>query len=145
MTRPAGGPRLDPASLTLSHLTRHFGGARPAVDDLSLEVAAGELLALIGASGSGKTTTLRMVAGYEVPDSGRLLLDGRDITALPPQRRGFGMVFQHYALFPHMSVGDNVAFGLEARGVGKRERRARAAAALASVGLEGASPRAVQS
>lgn len=134
-----------PVRLMLEGLTRRFGGPRPAVDALSLAIGAGELLALIGASGSGKTTTLRMVAGYEVPDAGRLLLDGRDVTALPPQRRNFGVVFQHYALFPHMTVGENVAFGLEARGMGKRDRLARAADALAGVGLEGASTRPVQS
>jgi ABC-type Fe3+/spermidine/putrescine transport system ATPase subunit len=133
------------SSLTLSHLTRRFSATRAAVDDLSLEIGAGELVALIGASGSGKTTTLRMVAGYESPDAGQVLLDERDITYLPPQRRDFGMVFQHYALFPHMSVGDNVAFGLEARGVPKRERMERAARALAGVGLEGAERRQVQS
>jgi ABC-type Fe3+/spermidine/putrescine transport system ATPase subunit len=86
-----------------------------------------------------------MVAGYEVPDGGRIELDGRDITALPPQRRDFGMVFQHYALFPHMTVGENVGFGLEARGVKRAERRARAEQALANVGLAGAVGRAVQS
>jgi ABC-type Fe3+/spermidine/putrescine transport system ATPase subunit len=86
-----------------------------------------------------------MVAGYEVPDAGRVLLDGRDITALPPQRRDFGMVFQHYALFPHLSVGDNVAFGLEARRVSRRERRERAERALDGVGLGGAADRPVQS
>jgi ABC-type Fe3+/spermidine/putrescine transport system ATPase subunit len=129
-------------------VTRRFG-ATTAVRALSLEVAAGELLALVGASGSGKTTTLRMVAGYEVPDEGRILLveDGaaHDLTRVPPQRRDFGMVFQHYALFPHMSVGDNVAFGLEARGVSRAERTARAERALAAVGLGGAAGRAVQS
>src|SRR5574340_1748792 len=135
---------VPPSYLSLSHLTRRFG-ASAAVDDLSLEIPAGELLALVGASGSGKTTTLRMVAGYETPTSGRVLLEGRDITALPPQRRDFGMVFQHYALFPHMSVGENVAFGLEARGVTKRDRLARAADALAGVGLAGAASRQVQS
>ena len=80
------------------------------------------LLALVGASGSGKTTTLRIAAGYESPDSGTVTLGGVDITGVPPERRGFGMVFQHYALFPHMPVEDNVAFGLEARGVGKSDR-----------------------
>jgi ABC-type Fe3+/spermidine/putrescine transport system ATPase subunit len=130
--------------LTLSGLTRRFG-QHVAVNGLSLEVRAGELLALIGASGSGKTTTLRMIAGYERADAGTVALDGRDITRLPPQQRGFGMVFQHYALFPHMPVEENVAFGLEARGVTKDERLARARAALGSVGLSGAGARPVQS
>jgi ABC-type Fe3+/spermidine/putrescine transport system ATPase subunit len=131
------------SSLSLHHLSRRFAG-QLAVDDVSLEVRDGELLALVGASGSGKTTTLRMAAGYESPDAGQVLLDGRDITALPPERRGFGMVFQHYALFPHMTVEENVAFGLEARGVSRRDRLTRARAALAGVGLEGKSARQVQ-
>ncbi|HSU94073.1 MAG TPA: ABC transporter ATP-binding protein [Gemmatimonadaceae bacterium] len=132
------------ARLSLDKLTRRFS-EKLAVDALSLEIASGELVALMGASGSGKTTTLRMVAGYEPPDSGRVWLEGKDITTRAPRERGFGMVFQHYALFPHMTVGQNVAFGLEARGVSKMERSARAATALANVGLEGASPRAIQS
>jgi ABC-type Fe3+/spermidine/putrescine transport system ATPase subunit len=120
------------------------------VDDVSLEVRAGELLALVGASGSGKTTTLRIAAGYEQPDKGRVLLADergtpRDITRQAPQGRGFGMVFQHYALFPHMTVGENVAFGLEARGVGRQDRLERARTALAGVGLAGAAARPVQS
>ena len=131
-------------SLALERISRRFG-EHLAVDDISIEVPAGELLALIGASGSGKTTTLRMAAGYERPDTGRVLLDGSDITALPPQKRGFGMVFQHYALFPHMSVGENVAFGLEARQVPRQQRRQRAQSALASVGLENAAGRTIQS
>jgi putative spermidine/putrescine transport system ATP-binding protein len=131
-------------ALSIRGLTRQFG-AHTAVDDLSLEIAPGELLALIGASGSGKTTTLRMVAGYEMPDAGQIVIDGRDITRLPPQRRDFGMVFQHFALFPHMTVGENVAFGLEARGVKRADRRGRAEKALANVGLEGAVGRQVQS
>ena len=85
---------MTAGGLTLERITRRFG-EHTAVDDVSLDVPAGELLALIGASGSGKTTTLRITAGYETPDSGRVLLDGRDITALPPQGRDFGMVFQH--------------------------------------------------
>ena len=132
------------ARLSLDKLTRRFQD-KLAVDALSLEIASGELVALMGASGSGKTTTLRMVAGYEPPDSGKVWLEGKDITTRAPRVRGFGMVFQHYALFPHMTVGQNVAFGLEARGVSKSERSARAAAALANVGLDGASPRAIQS
>ncbi len=135
---------MSAGSLALERITRRFG-EHTAVDDISLEVPAGQLLALIGASGSGKTTTLRIAAGYETPDSGRVLLDGNDITGLPPQKRGFGMVFQHYALFPHMSVGENVAFGLEARGMGRPERRQRAQSALAAVGLENAIDRTIQS
>ena len=135
---------MSDRSLALERVTRRFG-SHAAVDDVSFEVPAGQLLALIGASGSGKTTTLRIAAGYEVPDSGRVLLDGTEITAFPPQKRGFGMVFQHYALFPHMSVEENVAFGLEARGVARATRTERARAVLASVGLENAGPRAIQS
>jgi len=135
---------VSAGALALKGITRRFG-EHTAVDNVSLEIAAGELLALIGASGSGKTTTLRIVAGYEIPDSGTVTLDGRDITDLPPQKRGFGMVFQHYALFPHMPVEDNVAFGLEARGVPKAKRLERARSALESVGLGGAGHRGIQS
>jgi ABC-type Fe3+/spermidine/putrescine transport system ATPase subunit len=128
---------------------RYAGNAEPSVDNLSLTIPPGELLALVGASGSGKTTTLRLAAGYETPDHGRIRLgDGRDalrdVTHESPQRRGFGMVFQHYALFPHMRVEENVAFGLEARGVKKAERLARARAALDNVGLGGKAERPVQ-
>ena len=133
----------QPAALSLRNVTRRFGEFL-AVDDVSLTVAPGELVALIGASGSGKTTTLRIVAGYESPDSGSVLLGDADITRLPPQKRGFGMVFQHYALFPQMPVLENVAFGLEARGVRKEERLRRSREVLASVGLDGRADRAVQ-
>ncbi len=136
--------QMTAGSLSLEKVSRTFDG-HAAVSDVSFTVAAGELLALVGASGSGKTTTLRIAAGYETPDSGRVLLGGADITRLPPQKRGFGMVFQHYALFPHMPVGENVAFGLEARGVSKQERLERARKTLASVGLEGAGKRQIQS
>jgi ABC-type Fe3+/spermidine/putrescine transport system ATPase subunit len=138
-------------TLTVQQLTRRFAdAARPAVDGVSFTVAPGEVLALVGESGSGKTTTLRMIAGYERPDGGRISLgtaDGgqRDITGESPQRRGFGMVFQHYALFPHMTVAENVAFGLESRGASKRERLERAREALDRVGLGDAGPRNVQS
>jgi ABC-type Fe3+/spermidine/putrescine transport system ATPase subunit len=146
-----GSRREEVTALKLERITRRFESAeRPAVDEVSLEVRAGELLALLGASGSGKTTTLRIAAGYEQPDKGRVVLvdergGQRDITRLAPQARGFGMVFQHYALFPHMTVGENVAFGLEARGVRKQERLERARMVLAGVGLEGSAARAVQS
>ena len=133
-------------ALSLRAITRRFApGGAAAVDGLSLDIAAGELLALVGASGSGKTTTLRMVAGYERPDAGSIVLDDREITAVPPEQRGFGMVFQHYALFPHLSVLDNVAFGLEARGVGKAARQAKARTTLDGVGLGAAAARPVQS
>ena len=136
---------MSAGALTLDRLTRRYPGRdQPAVQDLSLSVAAGELIALVGASGSGKSTTLRMIAGSDVPDSGRVLIDGEDITHRPPQKRDFGMVYQHYALFPHLSVADNVGFGLEARGVAKAVRRSRADAALATVGLAGAGSRPVQ-
>jgi iron(III) transport system ATP-binding protein len=137
----SGGER---GILALNGITRRFGEFT-AVDNVSLEVAPGELLALVGASGSGKTTTLRIAAGYEIPDAGTVTLGGKDITRVPPERRGFGMVFQHYALFPHMPVEENVAFGLEARGVNKVDRLIKARAALANVGLEGAGPRPIQS
>lgn len=136
-----GGER---GTLALNGITRRFGDFT-AVDNVTFEVGAGELLALVGASGSGKTTTLRIAAGYETPDSGTVTLGGKDITRVPPERRGFGMVFQHYALFPHMPVEQNVAFGLEARGVNKVDRLVKARAALASVGLEGAGSRPIQS
>ena len=139
----------EPSGLRLVGVSRRYEGSGRGVEELSLDVRPGELMALIGASGSGKTTTLRMIAGYEPPDGGRIALVNRagterDITREPPQRRGFGMVFQHYALFPHMTVQENVAFGLEARRVPKAERLARAAEALAGVGLAEYGPRAVQ-
>jgi ABC-type Fe3+/spermidine/putrescine transport system ATPase subunit len=139
----------EPSGLRLIEVSRRYEGSGRGVEELSLDVRPGELMALIGASGSGKTTTLRMIAGYEPPDGGRLALVSpggteRDITREPPQRRGFGMVFQHYALFPHMTVQENVAFGLEARRMPRRERLARAVEALAGVGLDGYGSRPVQ-
>jgi len=129
--------------LAVRGLTRRFDG-HVAVDGVSFDVAPGELVALVGASGSGKTTTLRIIAGYDTADAGQVTLGDRDITRLPPEKRGFGMVFQHYALFPHMSVLDNVAFGLEARGVPKGDRVRRAELALENVGLGGKGGRRVQ-
>jgi iron(III) transport system ATP-binding protein len=127
--------------LRLDALSRRFGDTT-AVDAVSLDVAAGEFLTLLGPSGCGKTTTLRMVAGFEHPTSGQVWVNGRDVTALPPQRRDVGMVFQNYALFPHMDVGENVAFGLRARG--GRDVDARVERALERVELAGYKRRKVQ-
>ena len=122
--------------VVLDGLHKRFGDAA-AVDGVSLSLARGEIVALLGPSGSGKTTTLRLLAGFEVPDAGRVLVDGEDVTAVPPARRRFGMVFQHYALFPHLDAGANVAFGLEALGVPAAERERRVAESLALVDLGG--------
>ena len=102
--------------LTLHSISKLFG-ANAAVDNVSIDVERGEFFGLLGPSGCGKTTTLRIIAGLEVPDSGSVAFDGREITNLPPEHRGFGMVFQNYALFPHLNVFENVAFGLRARRV----------------------------
>lgn len=106
-----------------------------AVDDISLDIQRGKLTTLLGPSGCGKTTTLRMIAGYSQPTSGSILIAGRDATRLPPEKRNLGMVFQSYALFPHMTVADNVAYGLKLRKVPAPERRKRVAEALDMVGL----------
>ncbi len=118
-----GGTSPQSAYLELRHLDKSFGDVH-VLRDLSLELAEGEILALVGLSGSGKTTALRLLAGFERPDRGEILVDGDDVASLEPARRGFGMVFQHYALFPHMTVFDNVAFGLQAQSktVGLAER-----------------------
>jgi putative spermidine/putrescine transport system ATP-binding protein len=124
------------AEIRLRDLTKRFGDVR-AVSDLTLDAASGELVALLGPSGCGKTTTLRMVAGFETPTAGRILLGDRDVTDMAPERRNCGMVFQHYALFPHLTVAQNVAFGLEMRQVPRREVGRRVAAILERVGLGG--------
>src|SRR5206468_11845652 len=100
--------------LKVEGLSKRFAGV-DAVKDVALEVGRGEFVSLLGPSGCGKTTTLRMIAGYVKPDHGRILLEGRDVTRVQPYRRDVGMVFQSYALFPHMTVADNVAFGLRMR------------------------------
>jgi spermidine/putrescine ABC transporter ATP-binding subunit len=105
----------DAAAIEYRNVTKRFGDIT-AVDDVSFEVKQGELLALLGPSGSGKTTTLRMLAGFETPTEGRITLAGRDVTTVPTHKRDTGMVFQDYALFPHMTVGENIAFGLKRKG-----------------------------
>lgn len=125
---------MSGSALTLHRLNRSYGGV-PVVKDLSLEAPAGAFVALLGPSGCGKTTTLRMVAGLDRPDSGRVVIAGQDITDLPPHRRRVGMVFQSYALFPHLTARSNVAFGLRMAGVGRSERDRRAMEVLGMVGL----------
>jgi putative spermidine/putrescine transport system ATP-binding protein len=121
-------------SVLLQDLTRVFGATR-ALDGLSIEMAPGELVALLGPSGCGKTTALRIVAGFEFADAGSVLIDGKDISHVHSSRRDMGMVFQSYSLFPNMSALDNVAFGLRMRKMGTGERRKRAASLLDMVGL----------
>lgn len=117
-------------------VTKRFGPVL-AVDNVSLDVGEGEFFALLGPSGCGKTTLLRMLAGFEVPSEGRILIDGEDVSRVPPNRRPVNMVFQNYAVFPHMSVGDNVGYGLRMGGVGAAERGRRVDEALALVKLDG--------
>jgi putative spermidine/putrescine transport system ATP-binding protein len=124
------------SELLLDGLRRVYGGT-VAVDRVDLKVAQGELVALLGPSGCGKTTTLRMVAGFVLPSSGAVSIGGTDVTRAPPYARDTGMVFQGYALFPHMSVADNVGFGLEMRRVARAERERRIAEALRLVRLDG--------
>ncbi len=123
-------------ALVLRALTKHYPGMA-AVDAIDLEVAAGEFLTLLGPSGSGKTTTLMMIAGFTPPSSGDVLLDGRSIAGLAPERRNIGVVFQNYALFPHMSVAENIGFPLKMRNRPKAEIAAKVEAALALVQLAG--------
>jgi len=123
-------------ALELSGVARHYGEVR-AVDGVDLVVPPGRTLALLGPSGCGKSTLLRVVAGLEPPDAGSLSMDGRDLSGVPPQRRGIGMVFQDYALFPHLSLKDNVAFGLVERGWSRNEREARVRELLDVMGLTG--------
>ncbi len=123
-------------SIVLEHLMKRYDG-HPVVNNVSLEVADGEFFVLLGSSGSGKTTVLNMVAGLIRTDQGRILLHGRDVTHLPTQERQVGMVFQNYALFQHMTVADNIEFGLQTRKVPKAERRHRRHELLELVGLSG--------
>ena len=127
---------VDAPAIRLSALTKSFG-AMTAVDNVTLDIAAGEFFSMLGPSGSGKTTVLRLIAGFETPTSGSVSLFGQDVTSAAPFDRDVNTVFQDYALFPHMSVLDNVAYGLRIRGIKKDERRERARAALETVRLGG--------
>jgi len=125
-----------PAAVQLLEVSRRFGSVQ-AASGLSIEIAEGEFFSLLGPSGSGKTTCLRLIAGFEQPDSGSIRIHGVEAAGLPPYRRDVNTVFQDYALFPHMNVLDNVAYGLKVRGVGKAERHKRAEQALEMVALAG--------
>lgn len=116
-------------------ISKTYDGRTQVVAGLDLKIASGEFLTLLGPSGSGKTTALMMLAGFEVPTGGEIMLDGKSLTRLPPHRRNIGMVFQNYALFPHMTVGENVAFPLQVRGIGKSEVENRVKRALDMVRL----------
>jgi putative spermidine/putrescine transport system ATP-binding protein len=132
--RDGAAPPPVSAAVALREVSRSYGDVR-AIEDISLEVRAGEFFTMLGPSGSGKTTTLRLIAGFELPDSGRVYLDGADVTESAPYERSVNTVFQDYALFPHMSVLDNVAYGLRVAGVPRAKRRERAEEALNMVRL----------
>ncbi len=112
-------------AIRLDGISRVFGGGVIAVDQINLDIRPGEFFTLLGPSGCGKTTLLRMIAGFETPDSGRILISGREMQTVPPQKRAVNTVFQSYALFPHLTVAENIGFGLRMRGVAKPERQAR--------------------
>jgi len=122
-------------SLTLHNVVKRYDNLQPAVDNVSMQIEPGEFVSFLGPSGSGKTTTLMMIAGFQQPTSGDIRIAGRTIDQVPPHARNIGVVFQNYALFPHMSVADNVGFPLRMRGVAKAEKTRMVGAALEMVGL----------
>src|SRR5439155_6658778 len=134
-------PMMQAVGLRIDGLSKRFAhgvkGEVYAVREVSLDVQPGEFLTLLGPSGCGKTTTLRMIAGFETPDAGRIRFGDRDVTALPANQRDIGFVFQNYALFPHLSVFENVAYGLRVRGVADEEIGKRVGDVLTLVGLTG--------
>jgi putrescine transport system ATP-binding protein len=131
-----------PALVRFEHVSKRYGDV-PAVNALSLDIRSNEFFALLGPSGCGKTTLLRLLAGFEQPSEGRILLDGEDISAVPPHRRPVNMMFQSYALFPHLTVEGNIAFGLRQEEVGRRERAERVAEMLVLTHLQGFEKRKV--
>lgn len=136
MTTSNAAVVLDPSYLEIETLTKCYGETT-VVDSLTLGVQKGEFLSLLGPSGCGKTTTLQMIGGFVAPSLGSIRLQEKDLVATPPSKRGLGMVFQSYALFPHMTAAQNVAYGLEVRRIGRAEREERVARALELVGLAG--------
>jgi putative spermidine/putrescine transport system ATP-binding protein len=137
MTRAAGEGEPGRVLVRFDRVTKSFGGRLPAVDALDLDIRAGEFLTLLGPSGSGKTTTLMMLAGFEAPSSGDILSAGKSITQVPPHKRDFGVVFQNYALFPHLTVFDNILFPLTIRRMSATMARKRAMEVLDLVHLTG--------
>jgi len=135
-TKPEPLPQANMPLLRIEGVAKKFGSFR-AVDRVSLDIAAGEFFALLGPSGCGKTTLLRMLAGFETPDEGRILLNGKDIAQVLPHERPVNMMFQNYALFPHLNVRDNIAFGLRRAGMAKNEINIRVAEMVALVKLDG--------
>jgi ABC-type Fe3+/spermidine/putrescine transport system ATPase subunit len=134
LSPPSSAVRVPDVELVA--VTKRFGDVA-AVDRIDLEVRPGEFLSLLGPSGCGKTTTLRLIAGFERPDEGQVRIGGEDVARLPPYKREVNTVFQSYALFPHLTVGENVAYGLKQRGLARKERRARASEMLELVRLSG--------
>ncbi|MDD2876199.1 MAG: ABC transporter ATP-binding protein [Acidiphilium sp.] len=127
---PHADPRVMPGTtdrggITLEGISRVFGGGIVAVDQIDLAIRPGEFFTLLGPSGCGKTTLLRMIAGFETPDSGRIVISGREMQTVPPHRRAVNTVFQSYALFPHLNVAENIGFGLRMRGIARAERKFR--------------------
>jgi spermidine/putrescine transport system ATP-binding protein len=136
-TTPTPAASTPPhGDVVLDRVTKHFGDV-VAVNDVSYEIPGGTFFSMLGPSGCGKTTTLRMIAGFETPDRGRIRLQGRDVTWVPPAKRNVNMVFQNYGLFPHMTVGDNIAFGPKLKKWSREEIRTRVAEVLRTVRLEG--------
>ena len=127
---------MDQPLITLERVTKRYGSTA-AVNSVSLEIGAGEFFALLGPSGCGKTTLMRLIAGFETPDEGRILIDGKDMAQVPPHRRPVNMMFQSYALFPHMNVAGNIGFGLVQAGMPRQQIKARVAELLQLVQLEG--------
>jgi ABC-type sugar transport system ATPase subunit len=124
------------AAITLERVSRIFPGGHAGIQDVSLEIRDGELVVLVGPSGSGKSTLLRLIAGLEPPSSGRILIDGRDVTDVPPQQRDLAMVFQSYALYPHKTVRENLGFGLRMRKVPAGDISTRVQRVAASLQIE---------